>query len=121
MKNISEIMKLEQSIASMLTDLTAQIKKATAESNMDGVKSVAKNAAIVSVSSLDSGILCPYYYLQSTQADIVEQHLRSAKTASEFVDRMKNMVETKKVKLRSETYRLNSKTVEIINSYLEAI
>lgn len=118
MKSITEIMELEKSISDMLADLTQQIKNTTSESNMDGVKTVAKNAVTVNVSSLNAGILCPYYYMQSAQAEIVERQLKTAKTASEFVEKMRNMIDTKKVKYKNEVYYLNSKTIEALNSYL---
>ena len=120
-ESINKIIELEKSIAEMLKDLTEKIKQSTQEANVPGVNQVSSNAATVKVSSLDSGILCPYYYLQSAQADIVERNLRSAKTASEFVEKMKNMIETRKVKNGSETMRINPQTVDVLKSYLSTI
>ena len=118
MKSIQEILEVEKSISDMLSDLLQKISKATSDTAMDGVKTISSNTAAVKVSSLNSGILCPYYYLQSAQAEIVERNLRAAKTASEFVQKMKNMVETEKVKLSSETVRLNPTTIQVLKNYL---
>lgn len=120
-ESINKIIELEKSIAEMLKDLTEKIKQSTQETNMPGVNQVSPNAATVKVSSLDRGILCPYYYLQSAQAEIVERNLRSAKTASEFVEKMKNMIETGKVKNGSETMRINPQTIDVLKSYLSTI
>ena len=121
MKTLKEIVVLEKSVAEMLSELTGQIAKSTSETPMDGVKIVAKNIASVNVSSLDYGILCPSYYLQSAQADMVERKLREAKTATEFISKIQMMVDEKKVKVNGETMRLNPKTVGILQSYLSNI
>lgn len=121
MKNINEIIAMEKSIADMLSELTSQIAKTTSETPMDGVKIVATNIASVNVMSLDRGILCPSYYLQSAQADMVERKLREAKTATEFIGKIQNMIDEKKIKVNGEQIRLNTKTIEVLQSYLHNI
>ena len=118
MKNITEIIELEQGIAKMLADLIAQIKHDTISSPMDGVCTVTHNAATVNVSSLNAGILCPYYYLQNAQAEIVERYLKPVKTASEFVDKIHNMINAKKVNYKGEVYHLNPKTIAVLTNCL---
>lgn len=121
MKSITEILALEKSVSDMLGELTAQIAKTTSETPMDGVKIVASNIASVNVTSLDHGILCPSYYLQSAQADMVDRKLREAKTATEFISKIHNMIDEKKVKVNGEQIRLNPKTIEVLRSYLDNI
>ena len=121
MKTLKEIIALEKSVSDMLHELTSQIAKTTSETSMDGVKIISKNIASVSVSSLDADILCPHYYIQSSQADMVERKLREAKTATEFISKIQTMIEEKKVKVNGETIRLNPKTIEILQSYLDDI
>ena len=121
MKTIQEIISMEKSISDMLNDLIEQIAKATDETPMDNVKIVSKNIASVNIASLDSGILCPYYYIQSAQADAVKRKLREAKTATEFVSKMRAMINDKKVKIGSDIIRLNPKTIYVINKYLEGM
>lgn len=121
MKTLKEIVAMEKSVSDMLGELTSQIAKSTSETPMDGVKIVSKNITSVNVSSLDHGILCPSYYLQSAQSDMVERKLREAKTATEFIGKIQMMVDEKKVKVNSETICLNPKTVEILQSYLSNI
>lgn len=121
MKTLKEIVALEQSVSDMLSELTSQIAKTTSETPMDGVKIVTKNIASVNISSLNCNILCPSYYLQSAQADMVERKLREAKTATEFISKIQNMIDDQKVKVSGEQIRLNPKTIDILKSYLENI
>lgn len=121
MKTLKEIIALEKSVSEMLNELTSKIAKDTSETAMDGVKIVSKNIASVNIMSLDAGILCPSYYIQSSQAEMVERKLSEAKTATEFISKIKNMIDDKKVKVNGEQIRLNLKTVEILQSYLDNI
>ena len=121
MKILKEIVALEKSVADMLSELTSQIVKVTSETPMNGVKIVTTNIASVNVMSLDHGILCPSYYLQSTQAEMVERKLREAKTATEFINKIHAMIDEKKVKVNGEQIRLNPKTIEVLQSYLNNI
>lgn len=121
MKTIKEIVAMEKSIADMLSELTAQIAKTTSEASMDGVKQLATNMVSVNLSSLESWICCPSYYIQSTQAEMVERKLKEAKTATEFVNKIRTMIDEKKVKIHNEQIRLNPKTIEILQSYLDNI
>lgn len=119
MKTIQEIIAMEKSIADMLSELTEQITKATNETTMENVKIISKNVASVNLSSLNSGILCPYYYIQSAQADAVERKLKEAKTATEFISKIQTMVSEQKVKVGSDVIRLNPATIFVLKSYLE--
>lgn len=121
MKTLKEIVALEKSVSDMLSELTSQIAKTTSETSMDGVKIVAKNIASVNITSLDHGILCPSYYIQASQADMVERKLREAKTATEFIGKIQNMIDEQKVKVNGEQIRLNPKTIEVLKSYLDNI
>lgn len=121
MKTLKEIAVLEKSVSDMLSELASQITKTTSETPMDGVNIVAKNIASVNVTSLDHEILCPSYYLQSAQAEMIERKLREAKTATEFINKIKTMIDEQKVKVSGETIRLNPKTVEVLQSYLNNI
>ena len=121
MKTLKEIIELEKSVSDMLSELTDRIAKTTSETPMDGVKIVAHNIASVNIMSLDHGILCPSYYIQSAQADMVERKLKEAKTATEFISKMQTMIDEKKVKVNGESIRLNPQTVEVLKSYLANI
>ena len=63
----------------------------------------------------------PSYYIQEIQADLVEQKLSSAKTATEFLSRIQSMILNKKVTINGETDRLNSKTLSILESFMEGV
>ena len=121
MKTLKEIVALEKSVSDMLSELTSQIAKTASETSMDGVKIVTKNIASVNITSLNGNILCPSYYIQSIQADMVERKLRETKTATEFIGKIKNMIDEQKVKVNGEQIRLNPKTIEVLKSYLENI
>jgi hypothetical protein len=121
MKTLKEIVELEKSVSDMLSEITSQIAKTTSETPMNGVKIVATNIASINFMSLDHGILCPSYYLQSAQAEMVERKLREAKTATEFISKIQSMIDEKKVKINGEQIRLNPKTIEVLKSYLDNI
>jgi hypothetical protein len=121
MKTLKEIIELEKSVADMLCELTAQISKTTNETPMTGVKIVATNIASVNVMSLNHEILCPSYYLQSAQAEMIERKLREAKTATEFINKIKTMIDEQKVKVSGEAICLNPRTIEVLQSYLDNI
>ena len=118
-KSLKEIVAIEKSVAEMLSELTTQIAKTTSETPMDGVKIITSNIASVNVMSLEHGILCPSYYLQFAQAEMVERKLREAKTATEFISKIQSMIDERKVKVNGETIRLNPKAIEILLSYLD--
>lgn len=119
MKTLHDIVTMEQKVAEMLSDLVSRLASDTREAKVDGVRKMGKNAVVVSVSRLDMGILDPSYYIQEKQSDIVEQKLRTAKTATDFMDRLREMVDNKCVKVGNEKVRLNPKTIEILTSYIE--
>jgi hypothetical protein len=119
MKTIQEIIAMEKSIAELLSELTEQIAKTTNETTMSNVKIISKNSASVNLSSLNSGILCPYYYIQSAQADAVKRKLQEAKTATEFVSKIQTMIGEQKVKVGSDVIRLNPATISVLKSYAE--
>ena len=121
MKSLKDIVAIEKSVSDMLSELTTQIAKTTIETPMDGVKIISNNTASVNVMSLDHSILCPSYYLQSAQANMVERKLREAKTATEFISKIQNMIDDRKARVNGENIRLNPKTIEILRSYLDNI
>lgn len=112
---------MEQSVTQMLSDLKAQLANDVAAVRQDGVTTLSSKCVLVNISRLDKNILCPSYYIQSSQADAVERKLNTARTATEFVNRLQAMIDERLVKVGNDTIRLNPKTVEVLKSYLNSL
>lgn len=118
MNNIHEIVKLEKRIAKWIEELKEEIVHATNQTSMDGVKPIKPNVCTVNFGSLDKTILSPDYYLQSAQSKLVAQKLSGAHTCTQVIERVWEMIETGKVRIGSNTERLNPCTINILKSYL---
>ena len=121
MKTLKEALAVERSVEEMLNEIKSRMFKEIGEAQVTGVKKVASNAVVISASNLSDNIWLPSYYIQEIQADLVEQKLSSAKTATEFLSRIQSMILNKKVTVNGETDRLNSKTLSILESFMEGI
>ena len=120
MEKLRNALKLEQSVQQQLAVVKAQLYKEISEAKLEGVSVRKKNMATVKMSSLEDTILSPSYYIPTSQADAVDKKLKSVKTATKFVGELQKMVDKKSVKIGSTETRLNSKTVEILERYLNA-
>ena len=121
MKTLKEALAVERSVEEMLSEIKARMFKEIGEAQVPGVKKVANNAVVVSTAHLCDDIWLPSYYIQEIQADLVEQKLSSAKTATEFLSRIQSMILNKRVTINGETDRLNSKTLSILESFMEGV
>ena len=119
MKTLKDIINAENQVAQMISELVSKVAADTREAKIDGVQQVSNNAVIVNFSRLDAWIVDPAYYIQAKQADVVEQKLRTAKTATEFMNKLREMVDQKCVKLGRDKVRLNPTTLDILNTYLK--
>ena len=109
---------MEEKVAKKVTNLISQLAADTREVHVDGVSNISKNTASVSFKNLDGNILCPYYYLQTAQANLVAQKLQCVKTATDFIDKVREMIESKCVKIGNDKYRLNPHTLSVLSSYI---
>lgn len=123
MEKLNKIIEMESQIKTMICNIVNEIESTVSQNSMDGVNQSSSgiNCATVKFGSLDTGILCPYYYLQKEQANIVRRKLDKAASATDLMETLKNMCEEKRVKWKDEFYRLNPKTLEILNTYLNAM
>jgi hypothetical protein len=121
MEKLKNALKLEQSVQQQLAVVKAQLYKEISETKLEGVKVEKKNIATVKISAIENTILSPSYYIPTSQADAVDKKLKSVKTATKFVGELQKMAERKSVKVGSNTTMLNSKTVEILERYLNTI
>ena len=71
----------------------------------------------VNFASLTSWNLSPEYYDQDEQARIVSQKLESATSMGQMIKHMREMVETKKVKIGSTNYHLNEQTIQVLHRF----
>ena len=121
MQTLKDALNLEKSVSDMLAKLKSQLVNDVYEAKQDGVRMINSNCAVVSLSSINRLNLSPSYYIQSSQATVIEDKLKYAKTATEFVEWLQTMVEEGRIKKGSDVIQLNPKTIEVLKSYLENV
>lgn len=122
MNSLNDVLNMERSVQTMLAELKSQLYAAVEQSPMGCVKTIPGNVKAATVSFSDiakhSFNLSPSYYIAECQAELVERKLSAANSATDFVNYIQSMIETKQVKINGHTERLNDKTVEVLQKYL---
>lgn len=85
--------------------------------NLKTAKVLVGNIVIVKFSALERSIWSPEYYIPKSQADFVEQYIGNIETAHAFAKKMEEMIENRRVVLKSKSYPLNDTTVGILIKY----
>ena len=72
----------------------------------------------VNFSELTSWNLSPEFYDQEMQAEIVTQRLHATSNVYSLMNHIKDMVDKKSTRVGSTTYRLNPKTIAVLQEVL---
>ena len=112
--------KLRLTLDALKSDICESVKNAKL---LDGVTIPSGNGpmcAIVSFKRLRDGwMLTPAYYIPASQAEAVQKRLENAKTVTQLVERVAEMVETGQVKLSSnDVRRLNDNTKAALQAFI---
>ena len=122
MNSLTDVLNMERSVQKMLADLKSQLYEAVKQSPMGCVKTVPCNVKAATISFSDiakhSFNLSPSYYIPESQAELVERKLSAVTSATDFVNYIQSMVETRQVKINGHSEQLNDKTGEILQKYL---
>ena len=122
MNSLTEVLKVEQSVQKMLTALKAELRKDVANSPLDCVTPIQGGVKACTVKFSDiaknSFNLSPSYYIPESQAELVERKLAAVISATDFVNNIKTMIETKQVKINGRSEQLNGKTLEVLQKYI---
>ena len=112
--NIQDAIKAEKEIQKQVQEIKDQIAIEVCDGNYS-------KTAIIPFSALDRCILSASYYIQSSQAEIVEKKLNSAKTATQLNSMLREMVESGFATTNSREHSrtpLNPKTISILKTYI---
>lgn len=116
---INKEREIEKLISSAKEDLCNQVSKA---STLQGVSRITNSPRCVAVSlktlSENNHNWSPSTYIPESQAKAVESVIAPIKTASGFQNKVKDMVNTGRVKVKSETISLNTETIRILKNTL---
>lgn len=63
-------------------------------------------------------VLSPEFYLQESQARLVQNKLEKAKTVNQVLGSIKDMVDTGRVHVTGMTYQLNRTTIDVLKQFL---
>lgn len=63
-------------------------------------------------------VLSPEFYLQESQARLVQNKLKKAKTVNQVLGSIKDMVDTGRVHVTGTTYQLNRTTIDVLKQFL---
>lgn len=111
--------QLLQLVESIKADIGISVRNAT---SIDGVTNSDKTVACCTVSSQSltrTKILDPNYYLQPAQANAVCRRIQSAKTVTELLNRITEMVETGVISSKyGNTIHLNNSTIACLSAHL---
>lgn len=121
MNKLSEAIGMEKAISALINDLKQEVSSAVSDIKQDGVKQISSNIVSVSFSNLDHNMLCPSYYIQTAQATVVEQKLSGVSTATDFIKRLNDMIENKRVKINGNTTMLNQATIQVLKTFAQSV
>ena len=125
MPNVNEILALESRINQLIADIRNDICERVENEGFEGVKTLSKNpnCFIVSFKTINANgsVLSAEYYSQPKQAEYVRCSLEPAKTLHAVIKKLREIVETRQVKIGANKHAINPVTINVINSFLEEI
>lgn len=121
---LSEILQIEKTVSEMIQQIRQQLVSEVKETQVPDVHKLSENTFVVKLSALKQhDVWSPEYYNNVTQADLIVKAFQNVKTTSDFITKMKDIIENRCVKIHSSgytvTYRLNDTTISIIQKYYE--
>lgn len=123
MIDVSKIRKakkiLEEALLELKTETSSMVEKSQ---SLDGVYVINNNAASVSFSALVSNnSWSPSTYLPARQVEAVNFATRNITDFDSFVNKIKELIQKKEVKIKNEVIRLNKSTINSLNCVLSKI
>lgn len=118
---LKNLLDVEASIKQMLDAFKKELVANVSASTLPQVKPLNEFCCVVSLSTIkaNKSILSSEYYLPHIQARYVEKALSSVTTATALAEKVKQMIDTKKVKINKNEFFLNDATVEALKKAYE--
>lgn len=121
--NLKEVKALETRIAKLVEEVRNAVVEDVRNTPMEGVKPVSASprACVVKLSTIMSHrcIMSPEYYIQESQAALVEQKLANLTTATALTNAIHEMIANKSVKIGSDRHPLNDSTITVLQRFAE--
>lgn len=117
---IQELQFAEQRLNDLVQEICNSLNKAVSEQKLEGVTDMTRESgpyfATVRFPTLakENFSFSAETYIPAAQADAVSSALSSCKTTKQLCDKVKDMLDTGKVKKGSEVVCLNSETLRIL-------
>lgn len=123
MIDVSKIRKAKKILEEVLLELKTETSSMVEKSqSLDGVYVINNNAASVSFSALVSNnSWSPSTYLPARQVEAVNFATRNITDFDSFVNKIKELIQKKEVKIKNEVIRLNKSTINSLNCVLSNI
>lgn len=122
---LKELREMEKVIVDSIEKLKGEINDNVSKTEIDGVKRICDSPVCVAVKlstiSRHGGILAAECYIQQKQAEYVAHALRNINTVEGLENRLRDMVEEKRVKFGSNYYYLNEETVGVLSQQLQSL
>ena len=121
MEKIWTFIQMEKSINMIIQQAKNDIVEEISATPIPGVEPLGNLCCAVKFSKLQHNIWTPEYYIPSVQAAYVMATLESTQTANSFMNKLKDMIDNKKVKIGQNVHPLNDTTVEILKRYYNCL
>lgn len=118
--DINDIINLEKSITAQLEWLKSNIVQEIENTPVPGVNHNAPNMFTIRFSQLQNNVWSAEYYLPNMQARHVQQAMSGIATVSAFLQKLREIIEKKSVRISGNTYPLNNTTLCILQKYVPA-
>lgn len=118
--DINDIINLEKNITAQLEWLKSNIVQEIENTPVPGVNHIAPNICTIRFSQLQNNVWSAEYYLPDAQARHVQQALSGIAIISSFLQKLREKIEKKSVRISGNTYPLNNTTLCVLQKYLPA-
>lgn len=119
---LKTIIETETTILDMIQSVVESIANEIETTPLPDTKPVNSNIVIVKLSQLKrNSTLSPEYYIPTYQAKIIKQYLEPSKRGTDLITKLKNIIESKCIKLGKNKYPLNDTTLSIVKKYYDSI
>ena len=121
-KEIKEALEHEEQAQCTLKEAIKTAIHAIENAPSDGVTIVSKSPICGTIrfsTIMENGsVWAPEFYMQASQAELVQGQLKNARTVNDVLNSIREMTVTGKVRTSSGTQRLNRTTIDVLKQFL---
>lgn len=115
--NLSDIIKLENTINKMLEEIKQNIFKEVNNAKFDNVNSISKNISVIKLSNLINNVWNPECYIASAQAEIIAKKFENITTTKQMINTINDIIKNKYIVINNNKYPLNPVIINILLKY----